>query len=275
MKFFIFSDPHYSDMETAVFTRRPSASLGKLKALASVLAGCDGIICLGDLIDKCDADRKTAAASAAAVVNSDADLTGANNANAGNSENAAYSADSAAAAYLREITDFLISFGKPVYSLMGNHDCAVFSREDFAKISGLDVTPRAVKNGKSTMIFLDACYLAGDFPQPVGKSDWTDSNLPAEQINLLSETLDSLPAGESVFVFTHQCLDPAAESRHIIKNAPDVRELLETAVARGLKVHAIAGHYHKGSENTVAGVRYTTLPALCELDSARYLLLEI
>ena len=34
----------------------------------------------------------------------------------------------------------------------------------------------------------------------------------------------------------------------------------------------IQGHYHEGAENTVNGIRYLTLPAMCEREDAVFLM---
>ena len=67
-----------------------------------------------------------------------------------------------------------------------------------------------------------------------------------------------------IVVCMHQNLDPAIPENHRLSNDAALRALLE---AYGVK-HVISGHYHPGADNTVVGVHYLTLPALCERETA-------
>jgi hypothetical protein len=246
MKIFIFADPHYSSAEVTNRTRRPSLSLEKLRTLSPVITGCDRIICLGDIVD-----------------------------GTGSAETDA--------PYLSVLSSFLHSFGVPVDAIMGNHDCRSFTEEEFCRIGSFRKAPYVTFCGggevcslgaspDAALIFLDANYLSDGGRALCEHSDWTDANLPESQLTFLAGTLSALPDGTEAYIFIHQCLDPGVESRHIIKNAPAVRNIIE---ANREKVAAvIEGHYHKGAENIVGGVKYITLPAMCELDAKPYLILE-
>ena len=66
--------------------------------------------------------------------------------------------------------------------------------------------------------------------------------------------------GEAI-VFMHQNIDPAIHVSHRLCNDSAVRSVLEES---GKVKLVIQGHYHPGNENTVNGIRYLTLPAMCE-----------
>ena len=53
MKIGLFSDPHYSSQELTGGNRRNNLSLGKMRRALEhfAAAGCDRVICLGDLTD--------------------------------------------------------------------------------------------------------------------------------------------------------------------------------------------------------------------------------
>lgn len=247
MKIFIFADPHFGSAEVSCRTRRPSLSLEKLKSLSDLIAGCDRIVCLGDIVD-----------------------------GTGSSETDA--------PYISELSSYLHSFGVPADAIMGNHDCKSFTLDEFCRIGGFRKAPYAAFCGGGevcslyaardiALIFLDANYLSNGTRALYEHSDWTDANLPDSQLAFLAGTLAALPEGTEAYIFVHQCLDPGVESRHIIKNAAAARNIIETN--RDKVAAVIQGHYHKGAENIVGGVKYITLPALCELDEKPYLILEI
>lgn len=239
MKIFVFADPHYSDIEVSCNTRRPSRSLEKLRGLTDVIARCGRIICLGDLTDKCETYNECGAR-------------------------------------LSEISGFLHSFGVPVDALMGNHDCQSFTADEFSRIGRFRTAPYCTATGDTTLIFLDANYLKDGHRAYRTHSNWTDANLPDDQFIFLGEALARTPRGGRAIVCLHQCLDPAAEPRHIIQNAAEIRALLSrTAAMRGIGIHALSGHYHRGGANEVDGVSYTTVPAMCELDRIPYIILDV
>jgi len=244
---FIFTDPHYSPAAITNRNRRPSASLEKLRSLSHIISRCDRIICLGDVID------------------------GSGSAGAD-------------APYLSALASFLHSFGVPVDALMGNHDCRSFSAEEFCACGNFRPAPYVAFCGggevcsigassDTALIFLDANYLKDGDRAYREHSDWTDANLPQSQLTFLTDILDEIEDGKQAYIFVHQCLDPGIEERHIIKNAPAVRKIIE---ANRDKVAAVVqGHYHTGADNIIGGVKYITLPAMCVLDSKPYMLLEI
>ena len=101
--------------------------------------------------------------------------------------------------------------------------------------------------------------------------DWTNAYLPDDQMKLLEETLADKET-KNACIFLHQNLDPNAESHHIIRNAAEIRRILRNSG----KVRAVyQGHYHPGTENTVDGIPYVTLPAMCEGENIPYKIAEI
>ncbi len=91
---------------------------------------------------------------------------------------------------------------------------------------------------------------------------WSDANIPAAELVWLKADLAAtkLPT----IVFTHQLLNPEEQvdatfdPAHSIKNAGDVRSILEKS---GLVMAAIAGHYHDGGYQQVNSIHYITLQA--------------
>ena len=76
----------------------------------------------------------------------------------------------------------------------------------------------------------------------------------------------------------HHSIQSLLEDHHvtlvyiIIRNAPEVRALLSSSG----KVKAVfQGHYHPGHENEIDGIRYHTLPAMCEGEENRFSIIEL
>lgn len=234
MKIGIFADPHYSTVGE-IKTRRPSLSADKIERLIGIFKS-EGVDAIVCLGD---------------LINSEKD-------DAKDREN------------LKFVADLLRLSGIPVYCVMGNHDSEAFSPEEFSEVSGLQAPPYAVDLGGAKLIFLDCCYTDDGTDEGVGyrrgNYKWKNSYLPASQIEYLKK--ESVGA-EKVILFTHQNLDDR-DNPHCIRNAQAVRAAVESC---GIRT-AFSGHYHKGGEFAINGVRYITLPALCELDSLPYLIYE-
>lgn len=142
MKLGLFSDPHYSSREITCGRRYNSRSLEKMREAyaAFAAAGCELVVCLGDLIDREDSHQQE-------IEN----LT-------------------AAAAVIRRS-------GIDTVCLTGNHDAFAFTAEDFyAVLGGCRPTNRKI-DGK-TLVFLDACYFHDGNHYIPGDDDWTDTYYP-------------------------------------------------------------------------------------------------
>jgi len=234
MKLGLFSDSHYSDKAVSCTTRRPSLSYGKIRDAMEAFrdAGCDLVLCLGDLVDCCDTIEEDRAR-------------------------------------LDELRELITSYGLPFYSLMGNHDYQNFDREEFA--ARIPHPPFFLRFGDLTLIFPDANYADNGVIYRRDAIDWTNAYLPADQMKRLADVLAD-DATVNAHVFLHQNLDPSVEKHHIIRNAGQIRGVLEESG----KVRGVwQGHYHPGHESVIAGIPYTTLPAMCEGERNPFRIAEI
>ena len=189
MKLGIFTDSHYSSQEITCGRRYNSRSLDKIRrALADFrAAGCDLVLCLGDLIDREESH----------------DLEVEN---------------------LRTVAEALDAEDIPIYILRGNHDGFCFTEAEFYEILGEDRRPSDLTAENKTLLFLDACFYADEAPyDPAGSHDWTDTCLPRPEA--LANRL-SADQGD-IYVFLHQNIDPNIREDHRVKNADAVREILE------------------------------------------------
>ena len=238
MKLGLFTDPHYCDKEVTCRNRRPVLSYGKIREAmeAFVREAVDLVICLGDIIDKCDDPQVNIEKT-------------------------------------KEIAALIHSYSLPFYSLMGNHDADVFTPQEFnALVNGHPFPPPgAIADKGKKLILLDANYNDDGTSYVPGEVDWENTYIPEKQLQSLKQLLND-PAVNEACIFVHQNLDPEVEKAHIVRNAEAVREIIRTSG----KVKAVfQGHYHEGHETVIDGIPYHTLPAMCEGEENRFAIFEL
>jgi hypothetical protein len=167
----------------------------------------------------------------------------------------------------------LAQFKGPRYHVFGNHDTDQMSKEDYLSHITNSGTPAgstyfSFNQGGVHFIVLDAGFKAngngysGVPATPGAGYAWSDANIPADEINWLKTDLQAnkLP----VIVLGHQYLNPAEQvdplfdPAHTVKNAADVRSILEN---NGKVLAVFAGHYHDGGYQQVNGIPYIALQA--------------
>lgn len=166
---------------------------------------------------------------------------------------------------LRRIERVFAGFRGPRYHVLGNHDCDALTPQEFmAEVRDGGRIPvrtfyRFDVNGV-TFIVLDGCYTS-DMRHYSRSNPWTDANVPPEELDWLERELDSA-CGHTV-IFCHQRMDPDAEVHHLLRNAEQVRGILE----RSGKVRAVfTGHQHDGGGCLLNDIRYLTLPSVVDDD---------
>ena len=114
MKLGIFTDAHYCSAALRCGRRQCSRSLDKIRAAYAAFAeaGCERIICLGDLTDFEDSREKE-------------------------TEN------------LRAIAQVIGACAIPTFCLMGNHDAFTCTREEFYGVIGENRMPRVIGSEKA------------------------------------------------------------------------------------------------------------------------------
>ena len=136
MRIGLFADPHDSTKDVSCVTRRPSLSWGKIQRAMEAFVGVDLVVCLGDLTDDCVDPEDNAPR-------------------------------------LRALSEMIRGYGISFVSLMGNHDCNVFTREEFDALGG-NRPPFSLRFNNVLLIFLDANYARNGVPYKPGTVDWTD-----------------------------------------------------------------------------------------------------
>ena len=221
MKLGLFTDSHYSSQEVTCGCRYNSRSLEKMSKAYEAFeqAGCELVICLGDLTDHEESHAQE-------ILN------------------------------LQAAAKVMVGSQIPTFCVMGNHDGFSFTVEEFYGLLGTQ-QPQVYRAGEKTLLFLDACFFQSGAHYMPGDSDWTDTFLPDPE--KLKHQLEA--AEGEVIVFLHQNIDPEIREDHCLHNRARVREILEQSG----KVRTVyQGHYHPGKVTEHNGIRYVTLPAMCE-----------
>ena len=145
------------------------------------------------------------------------------------------------------------------------------TKEKFIELAQVNAEPFTARVGDALFVFLDANYYDDGSTYEPGHTLWTNSYITQEQLDFYADAWKNTDA-ESVYVFSHQNIDPTCEARHVIKNSEHVvNELAKCPKLKGV----YQGHYHKGNENVIGGVGYHTLPALCEGENMPYVIIEV
>ncbi len=164
--------------------------------------------------------------------------------------------------YLDTIEGVFRGFDGDRYHVLGNHDLDALDKSEFlAHVTNAGqakaLSHYSFERGGVKFVVLDACYNSKMEDYRPGNWKWTDANVPPEQLGWLANELES--AKGDAIVLCHQCLDPQSDDNHRVRNAAEVRAVIE----RSGKVRAVfTGHQHSGRINEVNGITYYSLRAL-------------
>lgn len=161
-------------------------------------------------------------------------------------------------AYLKHIEKIYAGFKGKRHHVIGNHDLARFSKRDFTGPTGMPAPHYAFDCGPFHCVVLDANYSKDFTPYVAGKFTWTETYVPPAEQKWLEGDLKR--TDKKTLAFVHQRLDDETDP-HGVKNAPDVRRILE----RSGKVMAVfQGHDHRGHYKKINGIHYHTHRAMVE-----------
>ena len=159
MKIGLFTDCHYCKAEYMGPTRRPRLSMEKIKeAMDEFKAnGVDMVFCLGDMTDHDENSTKEQIIDC-----------------------------------FKEAMQLISSYEIPFYLVPGNHDYLVMSANDMEKESGFKIPPYTIETNTYNFIILDANYRSNMVRFDKAGVEWTDSNLPPQQVEFLKSVLNML-----------------------------------------------------------------------------------
>jgi predicted phosphodiesterase len=164
--------------------------------------------------------------------------------------------------YLQKIEEVFQQFNGPTYHVLGNHDMDSISKQQFlthVTNTGIDTSSKYYSFDFKDLHFivLDANYKTDGVGYNHGNFDWTDSNIPQNELDWLRQdlALTSSPA----IIFIHQLLDGIGTV--FVKNAVETRSILEKS---GKVLAVFQGHHHEGRYSNIQGIHYYTLKAMVE-----------
>ena len=166
---------------------------------------------------------------------------------------------------LEEIEKLFSSFG-PHYHVLGNHEFDDLTRDIFLNSIENTGIPQGQTwyswdKGGVHFVVLDADYSPTSPHRPYDMNTpedsfwtWKDTFVPPQELEWLKKDLaaTSLPS----VVFTHQTLDRLDEQDHNIKNASEVRKILEDS---GKVLAVLSGHDHAGGYANIKGIHYIVM----------------
>ena len=180
--------------------------------------------------------------------------------------------------FVRELESVYAQFNGPRYHVLGNHDIDSISKKQFleeVENTGIGSSASYYSFDKQDFhfIILDATFRKDGVAYDKGNFDWTDTFIPADQLAWLEAELRATE--KPTIVFVHQLLDSEQTIEHQIKNAADVRTILEDSN----KVLAVfQGHQHEGGHHLINSIHYYTLKAVVDYsgpENNSYSILEI
>ncbi len=224
--FGLVTDLHYAD-KAPWSTRYYRDSLAKLTEAVDAFnrANASFAVELGDIIDKADKDIEYG--------------------------------------YLRDIDAVFRSFNGARHYVMGNHDVATFSKDEFLRACGSEKNSYSFDLRGLHFVVLDANFNKDGSPYNAGNFDWKETYIPESELSWLSDDLTGAK-GNRTAVFIHQNLHDETDP-HGVKNAPEVRRILEES---GCVAAVFQGHMHTGGYAEIGGIPYVTLHAAVEGEGA-------
>ncbi|MHB8900406.1 MAG: metallophosphoesterase [Thermoguttaceae bacterium] len=163
--------------------------------------------------------------------------------------------------YLATVTKILEPLQTPRHFVLGNHCVDTLTKAEFLGACGRPAEPTYYSFDMAGyhFVILDADFLRDGTPYAPGNFQWTDTWIPQEEQDWLTEDL-AKAKGRPTVVFVHQNLHDE-KNVHGVKNAPQVRAILE---ASGDVIAVFQGHMHTGAFERIGGIPYCTLRAMVE-----------
>ena len=180
-------------------------------------------------------------------------------------------------AYLATIEARLADLPCERHYVFGNHCVHTLTKDEFAEHSAAQRSfysfdrPFTSGTGSLHVVVLDACYRADGQHYGRRNFDWTDANIPAQELAWLEADLAA--AASPTVICTHQRLD--GDDATTIRNAPAVREVIQRA---GNVLAVLQGHHHQNTLSIIEGVPYLVMRAVVEgpgMDNRAFGLVDI
>ena len=159
--------------------------------------------------------------------------------------------------YLKTINAQFAKIPGDRHYVLGNHCVQTFTKAEFLSGVEREKSHYSFNSAGWHFVVLDACFRSDGEPYGRNNFTWTDSNVPASQLQWLEADLKK--AEGKTIVFAHQRLD--VTKQHSVKNAEAVRKVLESS---GKVAAVFQGHSHQNDYQQIAGIHYCTVAAIVE-----------
>lgn len=159
--------------------------------------------------------------------------------------------------YLRRINREYSAICKNRHYVLGNHCVYTLTKEEFLGGVQQKRSYYSFDASKFHFVVLDSCFRSDGQPYGRRNFQWTDPNIPEQEVEWLRADLQK--TSNKTIVFAHQRLD--VSNHYGVKNAVAVRTVLEQSD----KVLAVfQGHSHRNDYKEIGGIHYCTLVAMVE-----------
>ncbi|MDA1018369.1 MAG: metallophosphoesterase [Planctomycetota bacterium] len=159
--------------------------------------------------------------------------------------------------YLKRINRDFATICKQRHYVLGNHCVHTLLKPEFLDAVSRKQSYYSFDSGGFHFVVLDSCFRSDGKPYGRRNFQWTDPNIPADEVDWLKSDLKT--TSKPTVVFAHQRLDVA--NSYGVKNAADVRRVLQ---ASGKVLAVFQGHSHRNDHKEIAGIHYCTLVAMVE-----------
>lgn len=173
--------------------------------------------------------------------------------------------------YLRTVNAVFTEAAAQRHYVLGNHCVYTLTKDEFLGEVGKKQAHYSFDCNGLHFVILDCCFRSDGEPYGRKNAEWTDSNLPADQLAWLEA--DLAKSDSPTIVFTHQRLD--VSNNYGVRNCPQIRQVLE----KSKRVLAVfQGHSHKNDYQKIGDIHYCTLVAMVEgtgKESSAYATVEV
>ena len=173
--------------------------------------------------------------------------------------------------YLQTINREFAPICQDRHYVLGNHCVDTLKKEEFLSEVGQPRSYYSFDREGVHFVVLDSCFRSDGVPYARRNFQWTDANIPPEQLEWLEADLKATE--NPVIVFAHQRLDVA--NSHGVRNNVAVRRIFE---ASGKVLAVFQGHSHQNDLMEIGGIHYCTLVAMVEgsgIDNSGYSLIRV
>ena len=168
--------------------------------------------------------------------------------------------------YLTTIESVFHQFNGLTYHVLGNHDMDGISKEQFLnRVTNSCIPPSksyySFNQNSFHFIVLDGNFTKEGKEYDHGNFSWNDAFIPEMEVNWLKDDLKSNKF--PVIVFIHQMLDDSKSVEQSVRNAADIRHVLEQS---GKVLCVFQGHVHEERYSLINNIHYYSVNAVVDGD---------